>query len=388
MKNGLLRSFIPVFCLSISLCAYAGEYDTLIKKYEKEIKNGSKDLEKLEQQIKEEDLKKQELQKKEKNIRNEINRIESELEKLQSEIVRTEKNIRHTKTNLELTARELQSLNIELKDCCGLIERELNYLYRRHYVIDNFFEDPWVKKLRIHALHLKKDEFYLTDLKRIRTELTKKKYDDIKTELTKLYQKLQNDRLAQRKKYGEKSKILKTTLGNRIAAEEEIKKLNQTANLLRNLIEDFEKKKKKTVQTKRREEEIRKKFGHKRHLLSWPAEGEVVTRFGKNKHPKLDTYRISNGIEILTGSQSEVKAVESGEVVYAKDFRSYGRTIIIDHGGRIYTVYGHLGEFLVDEGNKVNAGQVLGRTENSKGCILYFELRVDGNPEDPLIWLK
>jgi septal ring factor EnvC (AmiA/AmiB activator) len=78
-------------------------------------------------------------------------------------------------------------------------------------------------------------------------------------------------------------------------------------------------------------------------------------------------------------------------VVYADRFSGYGRMVIVDHGERYYTIYGHLSEIIKKTGDEVRRGEVLGRVGDSDslaGSNLYFEIRKDGRSVDPLPWFR
>lgn len=126
--------------------------------------------------------------------------------------------------------------------------------------------------------------------------------------------------------------------------------------------------------------------------LPWPVTGRVITRFGKEKHPKFNTVTVNNGVEIVpSGQDRNIKAVHGGRVVFADYFQGYGNLIIIDHGLSYYTLYGHCASFLVRTGDLVRAGQdiaIVGDSDSLKGECLYFEIRHKARPADPLQWLK
>ena len=117
-------------------------------------------------------------------------------------------------------------------------------------------------------------------------------------------------------------------------------------------------------------------------------EGDIVVKFGRNKHPEFDTYIISNGIRIKGEPNSAVKAVSKGEVIFCGEFRSYGQMVIIDHGGGFYTIYGQLSEILVTEGQKVQEANVIAKIGSGTQSTLYFEVRSENKVEDPEVWLK
>ena len=127
-----------------------------------------------------------------------------------------------------------------------------------------------------------------------------------------------------------------------------------------------------------------------RGTLPWPLAGRVREGFGRRKHPRFDTYTIHNGIEIEAPAESPVGAVFDGTVVFADRFRGYGLMVVLDHGGKHHSLYAHLGETGVEVGQKATAGELLGSVGSSglQGPGLYFEMRFQGRPEDPLDWLK
>ena len=124
--------------------------------------------------------------------------------------------------------------------------------------------------------------------------------------------------------------------------------------------------------------------------LPWPVPGRVRVPFGRRKHPRFDTYTLQNGIEIEASEGAPVQAVHEGSVAFAELFRGYGLMVVLDHGGRHHSLYAHLAECRVKMGDRVTAGDVIG-TVGSTGLEdagLYFEMRFQGKPHDPLDWLR
>ena len=127
-----------------------------------------------------------------------------------------------------------------------------------------------------------------------------------------------------------------------------------------------------------------------RQRFPWPVNGKVLTSFGIQRHPQFGTPVYRRGIDIAAKSGDEVRAVAGGQVVYADWYRGYGRLIIIDHGAGLYTLYGHLSRLDVNGGAQVAKEQVIGLagdTGSLRGTKLYFEIRRNGEAEDPLSWL-
>jgi len=118
--------------------------------------------------------------------------------------------------------------------------------------------------------------------------------------------------------------------------------------------------------------------------LPWPYYGEVVARFGTKQDPKYNTKIRNAGIDIKTPNNANIKAIAKGRVVYADRFMGYGNLIIVDHSEGYYSLYSNLSEMICNVGTNVEQGELIG---NSKG-ILHFELRSEGKPVNPLIWLS
>lgn len=123
--------------------------------------------------------------------------------------------------------------------------------------------------------------------------------------------------------------------------------------------------------------------------LPWPAPGRVRVPFGLRKHPRFDTYTVENGVEIAAPEGSPVVAVYEGRVVFVDRFKGYGLMVVLDHGRKHHTLYAHLAEASVEDGQSVAAGQEIGRSgAGLEGPGVYFEVRFQGKPEDPAEWLR
>jgi septal ring factor EnvC (AmiA/AmiB activator) len=122
--------------------------------------------------------------------------------------------------------------------------------------------------------------------------------------------------------------------------------------------------------------------------LPWPAEGVLTQRFGRVN--KNGVIMMRNGIELSLPEGQPVHAIHEGTVGFASQFSGYGNLVIIDHGDRSYSLYGHLSSLNVQRGERVERSAVVGMTgRNPAGNpALYFELRIDGKAVDPLQWLK
>jgi murein hydrolase activator len=355
-----------------------------VKQYSSEIENTTQSLKELQKALKEKRVEKEQCLLEEKGIRKELGRIEQELSRLQKQAEKLRKDIRAAEKNLNSAGRELKRAGWEKDQWHYAINRELDLWFRAQYSHGRLYTDYLDDRMRIDALDQKKTLLANAQKREVSSQESMQKWEKAEQRLKEL--KTEKDSMAreQSKVKEQKKDILKSTVGRRVAAEEEIKKITESARALQQLIIDLERAK------KNREDEAaeRKRLQGKKKAFPWPVAGQVASRFGKCKHPELDTYVINNGIKITASPGAEVKAVDKGEVIFSGTFRSYGLMVIIDHGGGIYTIYGSIGDILVDEEQKVSEGEVVGKLPATGQPLLYFEVRQDGQPEDPLLWLK
>jgi len=122
-----------------------------------------------------------------------------------------------------------------------------------------------------------------------------------------------------------------------------------------------------------------------------PVPGAITSGFGPRYHPILGYSRPHNGVDFRASYGQSIKAAQSGVVILANVWGGYGRTIIIDHGNGLSTLYAHQSSLSVSYGDRVQAGAVIGRVGTSglsTGAHLHFEVRIGGDPVDPAPYLS
>lgn len=129
-------------------------------------------------------------------------------------------------------------------------------------------------------------------------------------------------------------------------------------------------------------------FAVGRGKLGWPVQGRVIIGFGTQKDDKLGTYYESNGIEIATPPGSPVRVVAGGKIVFADYFKGYGNLVIVSHPGGYHTLYAQMDRMQKNKGKSVSAGDLLGYSGLGGRESIYFEIRKEGSPVNPLSWLK
>ena len=121
--------------------------------------------------------------------------------------------------------------------------------------------------------------------------------------------------------------------------------------------------------------------------LRLPTRGVVSNRFGSARQ-EGSTWK---GLFIRAAAGSEVRAIAGGRVVFADWMRGFGNLLIVDHGGSYLSIYGNNEALLKQTGDTLRGGEVIATVGNSGGnpeSGLYFELRHQGQPLDPLKWVS
>lgn len=238
----------------------------------------------------------------------------------------------------------------------------------------------------------------MQDFKKVKASAVQKK-----NELKNLVaQKTSEKSLLQKRKL-EKESLIKDLKNDEQALAEEITKKRQNEilikNLIANLIEKERIRKEKLHAERLKGKNVKmpaeydyskfKNFSQLEGKLNWPVESRnIVREFGENENKKLKTVTLNYGIDIKTKKNAEVRAVAEGIVSIIDWIPGYGSVLIVTHKNEFRTVYGHLTKIEAEEGDKVEAGDLLGYVnENLEGNILHFEIWNARNYQNPEDWL-
>jgi murein DD-endopeptidase MepM/ murein hydrolase activator NlpD len=118
----------------------------------------------------------------------------------------------------------------------------------------------------------------------------------------------------------------------------------------------------------------------------WPVRGPITSEFG----PRRAFAGFHSGIDIGADSATPCRIAAAGTVIFAGWRNGYGKTIIVDHGDGIHTLYAHLSRIVVSRGQRVGQGAVLGSTGttgHTSGPHLHYEILVNGRSVDPAPYL-
>ena len=181
----------------------------------------------------------------------------------------------------------------------------------------------------------------------------------------------------------QKERVLASLNVQASAQAQQVAELEEKARRLERLVDLLSKQHQGVVTTA----DIRSFQG----ALGWPVQGPLFERFGRQRNAKFATVTTNNGLKIVAAPGAPVHAVFQGTVLYSQWFKGYGNLIILDHGNRVFSLYGNLKAPAVHPGEIIAAGQPIagvGESEETHSGCLYFEIRQNNKPEDPQKWLR
>jgi murein DD-endopeptidase MepM/ murein hydrolase activator NlpD len=200
-------------------------------------------------------------------------------------------------------------------------------------------------------------------------------------------QELEGERSAHRKAVDESSRYLEKVKKEKQLHASAVQELQRAQRELENKVRSLLEQKRKMAQ----KTPGRKTLSYRGGALPWPTSGTVNSEYGMRVHPQFNTKLMHTGIDIAAPIGTPVISVAAGEVLFAGWQRGYGQVIIIDHGGNLITIYGHLSRMDVRDGQDITAGQVIGgvgSTGISTGSHLHFEVRINGDAKNPRNYLR
>lgn len=344
-----------------------------------------KDAEKKTQEAKQ-DVK--EAEEKKKSAIAQYNAIDKQITQTESEIGILETQIEETKEDITKKEEELKVAEEELLKYQELFLVRARTMYENSGIeyLEILFgaEDfsDFLTKIEMISQLMKYDQSILDML-----EETKKQIHDAKKELEDILVRQEENAktLEERKASLDETLLQKQALVDELAADvEKYKAIYEAAEAAENaLIRENQKALSYSANPV--------KYSGGKFNWPVPASGRITSEYGWRNHPVYKTRKFHTGIDIGAGYGLDIVSAADGTVTLATTNGGYGKCIIINHGSGITTLYGHCSSLLVETGDKVKKGQLIGKvgsTGVSTGPHLHFEVRINGSTTDPLTYLK
>ena len=330
------------------------------------------------------------------SIDKEISLTDKLIQSLKYEEEKARKTIYQLKNDILKNENELESLRARYK------QRVLKS-YKKGNLTDLekvFSSTTWRQAIyRTHYLKLisniekkltKKIEKLLVDISRQKVELEVVLRDNLNLKRDKQTQitSYRNMRINREKELN-RIRNDKNALTSYVSEKEE--GIQQLEKIIKRVLEDkarFERE----LRIRQQQETLKtKSFKALKGQLPWPADGRIISKFGRQWNSKLKTTTENPGIDIKGKPGSSIRTVLGGVVTTITYIRGYGTTIIVDHGGGFYTVYSHVTNIQTNVDSQVRNGDVIaymGDSGSINGSKLHFEIWGKGQKLDPEKWLR
>ncbi len=385
------------------LLAAAAVATAQVPKKEDPLQAEQRKLRDAEQQLKEERRKAAEAREKETSLLAELDQVEQRLADKQREIGRLDTRIKRAQGDVLALRGEVHGLEQQRSVQEQALARRLRAVYKVHAqggALPILFsgDDPVARAVAVRhltslaALDARLIQEYrgtsdrLEDRRR-REETRERELADLKSDAQREQTEVDRDAAKRRA-------LLGRVRDERAYHERMVGELSEATRRLEAFIRDLQAKQRRLAKVPPPKPGIEPSgvgFGTLRGRLPWPTEGRIIAAFGAQVHPRFGTRTFRNGVDIEAGEGRDVAAVFAGHVIYTGWFKGYGNLIILDHDNEYYTLYAHVADILVKEGDDVRQGQrigTVGDTGSLEGPRLYFEVRFQGKPQDPEQWLR
>lgn len=349
-----------------------------------EIKRRERELEELRLQMEELDASIDNNQSLQSETNQKIRNVTTQVKTLEKEIIDLDGDIKATENAIIVKTEELALAEIKIAEKNELLNQRLRVMYKTGSIgylevlfgaedfTDLLSRIDMIQKILVH------DQNLIQELK-VQRDIIEQKKVELET--------IKDDLLALFKSKIAKQNELNVALNNLIAYKKEL--VNDEVALVE--MEDalLEEANKLTEIIKNLELAATYVGGE----MMWPVPGHymITSPFGNRMHPISKQYKMHTGIDIAGPKGTPVVAAQTGTIVYANWFGSYGKAIIIDHGGGYTTLYAHNDSINVSVGSVVKKGDniaLLGSTGYSTGPHLHFEVRMNGEYVEPLTYVK
>ncbi len=392
MRSLCVLTIVFLIILGASAGATGQEESSMSREQvDEELQRNEEELNRIRAELAEKRKRAEELAGEESDIQGELARINEEMRLNRSLIDKLAEQKRTLGSDLEYSQRDLGLAEVTLDGSRDLLNKRLRSIYKfgRGQVMEvlltsKTFADLakrvyYLAVIADHDLQILSDYAEQVESKRVLVEYIEGKKARIEANEREARMEADNLRLKREERDG----LMAQLKEKRYYYENLARELEEASRNLEAVIETLESRAEVLA-------DADTTFAGRMGTLMWPCDGEVISEYGMETHPRFGTIVKNNGIDIKTSPGSKVRAVAPGEVSFAGPLTGFGNCIIVGHGDGFYTLYGHLESLLVTQGYRVGEGAAIGyigETSTPQGAVLHFEIRKGKAPLDPGKWL-
>jgi len=318
-----------------------------------------------------------------KSVSKSIEDLDNKLNQAENELAQVENLLSQLENHIAVTTRELERASSEANNQKDLLKKRVRVMYENgnvgymSVILNSASFSDFISRLDFLKKIISFDMNLLNKMKSHRDSVADKR-NQLESELQ------EKERL--KAQMADKKEQVETAKQDREKTFKDLTKdLKELERQEDNLLAKSKEFEKKIVELQSKEKYIGGTIG-------WPSPGyyKITSPYGYRNHPILKKTKLHTGIDIAVPSGTTIIAANSGTVIYSGYNGGYGNTVIIDHGGKISTLYAHNSKLLVKVGDKVEKGKAItksGSTGLSTGPHLHFEVRENGQHVDPMKYL-
>lgn len=404
--------------LVVFLCLLVGLAGAAPKKTDAQIKEQRNALKKLESDL----AKKREelvlLETEEKGVLNTISLLDQNLNQTRVYITELSKNEKLVQQAVDQLKRDIDSLDNKIhirKEAMKVRIRKLyvNGRYSEAEVLYRLLSREGNPRRQAYWVHhvLNEDRMQVEILTAMVTERDEKKRESEEhlVELNGLREKKAREEKGLVSQMGNQERMLLNLKHDKAMQQRALQEFERNQKVMQALIAKLEAKRKKEIEEAKKAEAARKAkqkkqkekkvvekpkktiAGSVKGPKCMPLEGEIISNYGLQEHPVLHIATRNLGVEIRGKRGAAIRAAAAGTVVMVAEIDGRGPSVIIEHEGGTYSVYGHLRSIRVQEGKEVRNCEEIGEAgdiASLNGIKLYFQVSEGTQTVDPLQWLK
>lgn len=372
------KHIIILLALALILNYVSVFADDTIEDLKRKKEDTEKQMDSVEERIKE-------LKSKTSDIESQIEELDKEMGVAATELSRVEKELEILNQEIEKTTKELEEAERNIEEKQDVFNERLRVMYKKGSVgflevllasadIGDFLaRQNMIQAIVDHDTELiryMKEQRNIVDQKNMELKAQRASVESTKTALEN-----------RKKELAQASRAKELLMAD---LQKDIKESERLYDELNQLAKDIE-----SEIVKRQ----RVNGPYSGGIMAWPVPGwsRISSYFGYRIHPIYKVKKLHTGIDIPAETGTNVVAAADGTVIYSGTLGTYGKVIMIDHGGGIVTLYAHNSYLVASEGDEVKRGDVIakiGSTGVSTGPHLHFEVRKNGAYVDPIPWLK
>ena len=408
---------LPVRLLALLLVLFVGLSYAAPKKTDAQIKEQKTALKKLENDLAKKRKELAQIENEEKGVLNTISLLDQNLNQTRTYITELSKSEVMVQRALEQLEHDIDSLDAKISVRKEVMKRRIRTLYvngrgteaKALYNLLTQSDNPerqayWVH----HILYQDKEEVEtLTRMVHERDEMKQQQTTHL-ADLSVMRSKKAAEEKGLVSQMSGQEKMLQSLKEDKQMQRRALEEFERNQKTMLALIKKLEEKRKKEIAAAKKAEAERKKAKGKKKEKEitkpqktiastvkgpkcMPLEGEIISQYGLQEHPVLHIATRNLGVEIRGKRGGSVRAAAAGTVVMVSEIDGRGPSVIIEHEGGTYSVYGHMRTIKVQEGNEVRNCEEIGEVgdiASLNGIKLYFQVSEGTQTVDPLQWLK